>query len=348
MAISFQPVPGDRPLRVGMIGLGSAAQVLHLPLLTSTNGIELVGLCDTEPYKLGKLADRYGVPGFLDSTNLIKSVEPDVVFICTPTISHLPLGLEALRNNVHVILEKPATRNLEEVLRLKAAAEKAQKLVQVAMNFRFRQDVEVVRNFINGGELGKIWRVRAGWLKQASAWDRSPWLDQPNITGGGVLMDLGIQFVDLLHWMFKYPDIRRVVAFAHQEGLKRNVEDTLHGVIEYEDGQTIHLDVSWGLRAERSIAYSYIEGTQGSAQLNPLSIWKHMHGELVNVAPVKPMSPGELYHTSFQAQLKHFVYALRGETTSISTIEDAAKTMQVVDLLYQSVRTGREVFLNNA
>ncbi len=348
MGITFEPVSGDRPIRVGVIGLGSAAQVLHLPLITATEGIELVGLCDIEEYKLGKLADKYQVPGYVDSTNLIKKVKPDVVFICTPTISHLPLGLEALRNGVHVILEKPVTRNLEEALRLQAAAKKAGKLVQVAMNFRFRQDVDVVRNFLKGRELGNIWRVRAGWLKQAHAWDRSPWLDQPNITGGGVLMDLGIQFVDLLHWMFDHPPLRRVVAITHHENLQRPVEDTLSAILEYVEGETIHLDVSWALRTEKSVAYTYIEGTEGAAQLNPLMVWKSMQGEMVNVSPVKSMSPGELYQSSFRMQLLHFIYALRGEVEPRSNIDDAVETMRVVDLIYQSANSGREVLAENA
>ncbi|MDP8207152.1 MAG: Gfo/Idh/MocA family oxidoreductase [Candidatus Electryonea clarkiae] len=344
MVQNIDYLPKDRPVRVGVVGLSGLAQVIHLPLLVAMEEVELVGICDQEAFKLGKLSDKYDVPGFLDIHNFLKKVPIDVAFICTPTISHLPLALTVLQAGAHVVVEKPVARNLEESIRLVEAAEQYRRCALVAMNLRFRQDVAVLKNFLRAGELGRVWRIRAGWLKCQSAWARSHWLDQPDISGGGVLMDLGLQILDVVNWLMDWPEVKRVVGFTYKNSLNRDVEDTVSTMIEYENKLTLQLECSWGLMTEHNIAYTYFDGMTGSATLNPLVVHKSLQGELVNVSPVKSFGIGELYQASFKAQLSNIIYTLRGETTTGSTAEEAVKTMRLVDLIYRSARESREIF----
>lgn len=337
------PLPADRPVRVGLIGLGGAAQLIHLPLLEQMESVELVGFCDEETYKLSRVSEKYGVPGYVDSENLLRKTDPDVVLICTPTITHLPLALSALHAGVHVIVEKPVTRSLSESLRLQEAAHASGKQVFVAMNQRFRQDVWVLKNFVASKELGRIWRIRSGWLKRYGAWDRSPWLDRKSISGGGVLMDLGIQLIDVILWILNFPGVKRVNAWSHHENLGREVEDTASAVIELDNDTLFHMDCSWGLLAEHNVAYTYVEGTDATATLNPLVLHKTLQDELVTVTPVKSAESRDLYNASFGAQMQHFVSCLRGEEEPISTIDEAVKVMQVVDMIYRSADDGREI-----
>ncbi len=335
-------------IRVGVIGIGGAAQVIHIPILASMDDVELVGFCDEDDYKAGQISDKYRVKGFVDPQNLLKGTKPDVVLITTPPISHLPLALASLRAGAHVIIEKPVTRDLSETSRLADAAQKSNKYVFTAMNLRFRQDVTMLGNFLSAGELGKIWRVKAGWLKHRSAWARSPWLDQRKISGGGVLMDLGIQMIDFIHWLLDKPAIKRISGYSHNDALKKKVEDTISINIDYENGINFQLDCSWALMTERSISYAYFEGTDGAAQLNPLVVYKSMQGEQVNVTPLKSPDSRELYQASFESQMKKFMLALRGETEPESTIDEALETMKIIDLVYQSASKGREIIVENA
>ncbi|MBD3166439.1 hypothetical protein GF324_07565 [bacterium] len=348
MTVSMEPLPADRPVRVGMIGLGGGAQVIHLPILDESDSVEIVGVCDVDAYKVSRIANRYNVEGFLDAVNMLKITEPDVVLICTPTITHLPLALNAMERGAHVIIEKPVTRNLDEALRLQQAARDREKLVLVAMNLRFRQDVSVLKNFLTAGELGDIWRVRAGWLKRRVTWSRSPWLHKPSISGGGVLMDLGMQMIDVVHWMLGGRAIDRVIAFSHHEALGLEVEDTVCGAIHYKDGPVFLLDVSWGLMAESSLSYAYFEGKTGSAQLDPLTVYKSMQGEMVNVSPVRSGSSTDLYRASFEAQMYQFLQILRGEREPVSTIDEAVDVMRIVEMIYRSAGEHREIGAGSA
>jgi predicted dehydrogenase len=338
-----KPLSKDRPIRVGLIGLGHAAQLIHLPILEEMESIEIVGLCDIEEYKLSQVSDRYGVPGFVDSENLLSRTEPDVVFICSPTISHLPLALSTLNAGAHVIVEKPVARSLDETRRLQQAASEMGKQVLVAMNQRFRQDVSVLRNFIHEGELGHIWRIRTGWLKRFGAWDRSPWMDQKRISGGGVMMDLGLQLLDVVLYLLDFPRATRTVANMHYENLGKEVEDTLTTSVHLDNGCLLHLDCSWGIMAEKNTAYTSFEGTDASATLNPLILHKILQDELVTVTPVKSADPLHLYQASFESQIHQFVGSLRGDREINSSIDEAVKVMEVVDTIYRSAESGKEI-----
>lgn len=345
MTISSNAVPSDRPLRLGVIGLGAAAQLIHLPIIEGMKQVELAGVSDLDEYKLSQISTRYGVAGFVDFENLLSRADPDVVLICTPTNTHMPLATQALRAGMHVIIEKPVARNLDEAVRIAQAAEETGKQVYVAMNHRFRQDVFVLRNFLNAKEFGTIWNVRAGWLMKREIWAKNPWLANRRVSGGGVLMDLGIQMLDVVHCLLGMPPVRRVNGITHSTALEMEVEDTVKAMIEYENGITFQLDCSWGLMSEHNVAFAYFEGTNGSAKLNPLEINKSMQGELVNVSPLRSLAPAELHTSSYTSQMHSFVNSLRGESEPQSTIHHAVETMKLVQMIYQSAADRREYFV---
>ena len=337
------PLPSDRKVRIALVGIGGAAQLIHLPILTEMESVELVGLSDVEDFKLSKVSDRYGVPGFMDCENMIRKVNPDVVMVCAPTINHMPLALTALQTGAHVIVEKPVARNLSEAIRLQEAAQRHNKHVLIAMNQRFRQDVSILKNFLKAGDLGVIWRIRSGWLKRFGNWHRSPWLDQKKISGGGVLMDLGIQLLDMAMYLMDYPKPVRTVAYMHHQNIEREVEDTLTAAVTFDNNAILHIDCSWGVMSEHDTAYTIFEGSKASASLNPLVLHQILQDELVSVTPVKTADPRDLYQASFESQLHHFIAALRGKVDPISTIDEATQVMKAVDSIYRSAETEREV-----
>ncbi len=120
------------------------------------------------------------------------------------------------------------------------------------------------------------------------------------------MMDLGLQLLDVVQWILDHPTPRRISAVAQNIGLGLAVEDTITATIEYTNDIFLQLDCSWGLLAERNVAYAYMEGTEGSAKLDPLEIFKTIQGELVNVSPVKSAAARDLYKASFHAQLPLF------------------------------------------
>jgi predicted dehydrogenase len=100
------------------------------------------------------------------------------------------------------------------------------------------------------------------------------------------------------------------------------------------------LHASWALLAPETQAYSHFWGTKGAAVLNPLRIDKEMHGSLVNVTPEKSVSRKELYRSSFEFELRHFVECVKNGRPSMSSGEDALKVLEIVDAIYKTARKG--------
>jgi predicted dehydrogenase len=123
------------------------------------------------------------------------------------------------------------------------------------------------------------------------------------------------------------------------------VEDSSIVFLEMKYGTAIMLEVSWSFQAAQDFFYCEFFGSDGSAMVNPLRIHKLLHGNLVNVTPVKTETPYNLYKKSYENELKHFVGAARGLHQVISTADEAVQRMKIVEAIYQSAQKGKEVFI---
>src|SRR6185436_10592173 len=156
-----------RPLRLGVIGAGSVAQVSHLPVLKKRRDLEVVAICDDDGERARLVAQHFGIPRVTsDYESLLRGDEVDAVIIATPNHLHAPMTLAALGYGKHVLCEKPPARNAAEAAQMAVAAERSGKVLMYAMNNRFRSDVAVLRGYLERQELGKIFYVKTGWLRR--------------------------------------------------------------------------------------------------------------------------------------------------------------------------------------
>ncbi len=328
-------------VNVGVIGVGGIAQTVHLPNLKRMDDVRIVAVCDLDGTKAGFVAEKFRVPEFYrDAQRLLSREDIQAVLILTPTNSHMALALTALESGKHVFVERPVARTVEEAEKIAAASRKADRMVMVAMNHRFRPDAMILKNFIEGGELGDVFMVRSGWLKKKGRWSGAEWHFRKSLSGGGVLMDLGLQMLDLSLWLMDAYEVESISAVQFHNMLGLEVEDTIACQLLLQGNRVLTLHASWALLAPGSQAYSHFWGTNGAAVLNPLRIDKEMHGNLVNVTPEKSVSQKKLYRSSFEYELQHFVECVRHGRQPLSSVEDALKVLQVVDAIYRAARRG--------
>ncbi len=328
-------------VRLGIFGASAMAQAVHLPNLKKLHDVKVEAICDLDVNKAGLVAQKFGIPNFYqDPHRLLTQSEIDAVLILTPTNSHLALALAAFNADKHVLVERPIARTVAEAQKMVDAANNAGKILMVAMNHRFRPDSMILKNFIEGGELGDIFMVRSGWLKKKGRWSGAQWHFKKSISGGGVLMDLGLQMLDLSLWLMNSYEAEKVIAHKFNDMLGMEVEDTIACQLHLKGGKTLTLHASWSLLAPETQAYSHFWGTQGAAVLNPLRIDKEMHGNVVNVTPDKSVSRRELYRSSFQYELLHFIECVKHGRQPISSGEEAVKVLKVVEAIYKAARKG--------
>jgi predicted dehydrogenase len=159
-----------------------------------------------------------------------------------------------------------------------------------------------------------------------------------------VLLDLGVSILDMAIWMMGFPDVRSVRA-SHFSHTTKGVEDTSLLSIVMENGSAVNIDVSWSMCMQDDVYYCQIFGTRGTATLSPLKIMKELHGNLVNLAPVKQDPPEKLFKRSYENEIRHFLSAVRGVHPVISTAEEATKRMRIVEAAYRSARLRKEITL---
>lgn len=331
-------------LKIAMVGGGGIAQIAHLPNWTKMDDVELVALCDVDKGKVGYLTDKFKIQHWyyvLDE--MLKKEKIDAIHICTPNLHHFPMAYLALTKGVHVLVEKPIALNSKDAKTLADYALQNKLTLMVGMHNRFRDDVRMLRNFLAQNEIEDVFYIKAGWLKKWEKNQASGWTSEKKSSGGGVLIDIGIQLLDLAMFIMNFPKLKKVRLYDYHLNPDINVEDAALAVIETAKGQTITIEVSWKMYLEKDTVYTHIYGKNGAAKLNPLRLNKEMHGNLVNVSPLDQHSKLDQIKTAYSKELRHFVKVVNGERENLSSATDALKVMQIIDALYNSALRQEEV-----
>jgi predicted dehydrogenase len=329
-------------VRVALLGLGSIAQVVHLPILAQLKQAELTGVCDVDRSKAKAIANRFGIPRvFANDGEAFAADEIDALVICTPNHLHEAQAIAALEAGKHVLVEKPLALTAEGAAAVIGAAEAAGRVLQVAMNNRFRPDSQALRPFLTGGELGDIVLARGAWLNRKMRILRPTWRHRRATAGGGAFMDIGVQILDLALWLVQFPKITSVYANMHTpQGME--VEDSATVVLRLAAGGTLSVSVSWSLIADRDFHNLRLLGTRGSGAIAPLSVFKELETGMIEVTPQLPAHRENLYTMSYRNELQFFLESVRGEEPPPRPREQI-ELMRLVSLAYQSAEERREV-----
>ncbi len=331
-----------KTFRIALVGVGAVAQVNHIPALKKVAGLELVALCDRDLEKAQRVAQKFGVPHAVGRIEELFDMEDlDAIDICTPNYLHAPMAVAALEAGKHVFCERPLARSSAEAAAMTKAAKKADRILACAVQHRFRPDAQLLRRFVEKGDLGEIFMAKAGWLRLKTQWDSDEWRRQKRESGGGVVLDLGFQMLDLSLWVLGQPKVTSVTAAVHRNK-KGEVEDSATAFFRLESGATLTLELTWGLLMEKDFAYLNLFGSGGAALLNPFRVHKGMHGTLVNVTPTFETSRNQ-YRQSMEAQAQDFVDTLRSGRRPMGSADEVLGVMEVLDAVYRSAEQGREV-----
>ena len=345
-----------KKLRIGVIGSGGIAQNAHLPGYAAIPDMcEVVALADIDPVAGKTAAEKFNVKNvFEDYRTLLEMDEIDAVSVCTPNYVHMEPAVLALQAGKHVLCEKPIAMNAGEARKMVDAARSAGKKLQVGYNTRFAPSSQILKSYIDAGELGDIYYARAQALRRRGIPGWGVFIDKSK-QGGGPLIDIGVHILDLTLWLMGHPKPvaasgvtyakfgKRddVVGFMGQWDYKNfTVEDFASALIRFENGATIVLESSFVANIPEEIFNTTLCGTDGGATTNPLQIVKEKHRTLQTF---KPEFPGGANVNSHHAEIKSFVEAIQNDTDVVVTGEHGLMVAQIMDAIYASSEAGREV-----
>ena len=148
--------------RVAILGLGDAAQRIHLPACTLLPEVEVVGACDPDKDRRKRVGELFGIRAlYADARTLLEQEKPDITIVATPPDSHRDLCLLALESGSHVLCEKPFVRSVTEADEIIAVAERGGLALFVNNEYRFMKIYRVVQERLARGDYGAAFLIQA-------------------------------------------------------------------------------------------------------------------------------------------------------------------------------------------
>lgn len=344
-----------KKVKLGVIGTGGIANGAHLPGYSQIpDECEIFALCDIDPKALKSTAEKYPVKHkFEDYKKLLEMPEIDAVSVCTPNYVHFQPTVDALKAGKNVLCEKPIAMNAKEAAEMVKTARREGKILQIGYNSRFAPSNQVLKKFVDAGELGDIYYARAQAMRVRGIPGWGVFIDKSK-QGGGPLIDIGVHILDLTLWLMGHPKPTYASGITYQKFGKRSdivgfmgqwdyknftVEDMAAALIRFENGATIVLESSFVANIKEELNNTTLLGTEGGAQAYPLTITQERHR---SVFSYEPQMPHRNINTHY-AEMKAFVECVRDKKEPLVTGEHGLMVAQIMDAIYKSSDEGREV-----
>ncbi|MFW6336478.1 MAG: Gfo/Idh/MocA family protein [Phycisphaeraceae bacterium] len=232
-------------VRLGVIGAGGSMASAHQKNFADIEGLEYVAACDIDADRLSKVSQQYSVEAFERAETMIDSGKIDAVLIACPHYDHPVYAQHAMKQGVHVLVEKPVAVTAKAAEQTNAVYEEARKhkpdLVYAAMfNQRTRADWKMVKRLIDEGRVGELIRVSwtiTSWYRSQRYYDSGGWRATWAGEGGGVLINQCPHNLDLFQWFVGMPSrVTANVGLGKHHNIE--VEDDVTALLEFDNGAT--------------------------------------------------------------------------------------------------------------
>ncbi|RJP14335.1 MAG: gfo/Idh/MocA family oxidoreductase [Candidatus Abyssobacteria bacterium SURF_5] len=256
--------------RIGFLGVGWIGRH-RLESLAKGEMLEVAAIADPLPEAARKAAECAPHAELCGSLDELLQCGLDAVVIATPSALHAQQSISALQCGLAVFCQKPLGRSFAEAASVIDAARKADRLLAVDLSYRHLRGIQSIRGLIRSGEIGEVFSVNLVF-HNAYGPDK-PWFYEPEKSGGGCVIDLGIHLVDLALWTLDFPRVRRVSSrlFAKGKPLAdrlESVEDYAAAQLTLESGAVVTLACSWHLSAGcDAVIEASFYGTAGTLSL---------------------------------------------------------------------------------
>jgi predicted dehydrogenase len=200
-------------------------------------GLELAAVCDLDPKKLDRVEDPQ-VKRYEHSAEMIRSGEVDAVLVATPHYDHTTIGIDALQNGLHLLVEKPLSVHKADCQRLIDAHQNPEQVFCAMFNQRTDGRYRALRQLLQSKEAGELMRVNwivTDWYRPEIYYASGGWRATWSGEGGGVLMNQCPHNLDLIQWLFGMPSgVTASVDLGKHHDIE--VEDEVSAVLEWPNG----------------------------------------------------------------------------------------------------------------
>ncbi|MGI6634873.1 MAG: Gfo/Idh/MocA family protein [Christensenellales bacterium] len=342
-----------KPTRVGLIGMGSIMNGVHIPGYLRCDDCHITAICDIDTSALQKTGEKLQIPEnqrFFDYHELIDSGLVDVVDIATPDSLHCEIAMAAVNRQLPFSVEKPMGMTYKEVQRVVNKAMENDVVGHVCFSWHYRPFVRLMREQMLSGEIGELHHVYVRCIKESGLWKgrRLEWRFDKKYSAWGVLGDLASHMFDITHFMgLEFEEVVADGGIIVKE--RQGLNDSLWYQVSTWDWCNVLARLTCGANATYQISrtcknvgdwiqtefygskgkmiYTYYEGDQSL--------------ELHNDKGKRMLIPND-GHNAIQSLA--FINLVNGKADGLeATLQDALKAQAVIDASWISAQENRWV-----
>ena len=351
-------------LTVAVVGCGRIAKLAHFPALSNIEGVKVKYACDLIKEKADAMKEKY--PDLVENVITdykiaLADPEVDAVFVLTPNYAHYTVTMDALRANKHVMCEKPVTVNYALSCEMAEEANRRGIMLNIGVCNRYNKSVELIKEMNDRGELGNIYHVYCSFRSfRAIPGLGGPFTDKSQ-SGGGVLIDWGIHFLDLILYILGDVKLKTVTGSAYSEMAKDMKEYKYYGMWAEDTA-----DVENGVNDVDDFITGYVRTDKASISFN--GAWAQnipkdeMFIDFLGDKKGIRLTYGGQFQVTDGAALA--AYTTSHDIPNMTVCEDTAffnsiktgtkdknnvdfilESMKLLDCIYQSAESGKEIVL---
>ncbi len=346
---------------VAIIGCGRIANSAHFPALTKIEEVRIKYACDLIEEKAAAMKEKYPekVENVItDYKVALADPEVNAVYVLTPNFAHYTITMDALRAGKHVFCEKPVTVNYALSREMAEEANRRGKMLNIGVCNRYHKSVEMLREMNERGEFGNLYHVYCSFRSFRSIPGLGGAFTDKAQSGGGVLIDWGIHFLDLILYILGEPSLKTVTCNAYSEMAKDMAsykyksmwaEDTkdLGGVNDVDDMVTgfvrtstasVSFNGAWAQNIDKREMFIDFMGDKAGARLTYCGKFQLYKGDTLET-----IDPEYDIPDMYLCEDKAFLEACKTGVKNRSHIDNILESMKLLDNLYQSADKGEEI-----
>jgi len=323
-------------IRYGVIGFGHHGEKRIAPSFKLAHNSVLAGIWRRDPVKAQANAAAFGIEHvFPTAEALCGSPDIDAVFVASPDSHHLADVLLALRHGKPVLCEKPLAMSVDEADQMVAAARQAGVVFGVAQNMRFNASLQLMRQWLAEGRVGRPLLAHAQFCYSAETSPRA-WIYDPKLALGGPIGDVGVHCMDSLRFIMA-SEVASVSTLAVGDAKSGEVESSAIVAAEFDNGALGMVSVT-----TRGKYRSLIEITGESGVLRCEDGMTVDHPvEVAIVSGGKVIASQQVSNADGYARMfDNFSDAVEGRGDFLAPGEDGLRNQIILDAAYLSWRTG--------
>lgn len=346
---------------VAVIGCGIIANNAHFPALSEINEVRIKYACDTIKVKAEAIKEKFPKTEnvITDYKVALADKEVDAVYVLTPNYQHYTITMDALRAGKHVFCEKPITVNYELSKEMADEAVKQNKILNIGVCNRYNKSVEVLHDWVKEGKFGQIYHVNCSFRSFRSIPGLGGAFTTKALSGGGVLIDWGVHFFDLILYVLGGAKLKNVTCDTYCEMAKdmktykytdmwsENTSDTENGTNDVDDYITgyirtdkasISFNGAWAQNVGIDEMYIDFMGDKGGARLSYGGMFTFWSGETL-----EEIKPEYDIPNMYLCEDIAFINSIKTGVKDKNNIEYILESAKLLDALYSSADKKKEI-----